>query len=91
MAKSIIQTGEPECFITGSRINLDRHHCMHGIGNRMLAEKYGLWVWLQHDVHMRLHDKDKELDKHLEQVAQKAFEKKYSHEFWMKLFGKNYL
>lgn len=94
MKESIIQTdGEKVCFVSGSQINLDRHHqlCIHGNANRKIAEKYGLWVWLRHDLHMNLHDKDKELDRELEQEAQRAFEKKYSHELWMKLFGKNYL
>ena len=91
MANSIIQTGEKKCFITGAQFNLDKHHCMHGSANRTIVEKYGLWVWLRHDIHMRLHDIDKKLDNKLEKIAQKAFEKKYSHEMWMKLFGKNYL
>lgn len=88
---SIIQTGEKQCFVTGSRRQLDKHHCIHGSANRKLAEKYGLWVWLQHDIHKLLHDKDKELDRKLERIAQKAFEEKYSHELWMKVFRKNYL
>lgn len=91
MVDSIIQTGEKQCFISGSRINLDLHHCVHGGANRKLADKYGLWVWLRHDIHMRLHDQDKDLDRKLEQLAQKAFEEKYSHELWMNIFRKNYL
>ncbi len=90
MKQSIIQTGEKQCFITGSRVQLDQHHCMHG-PNRKLADKYGLWVWLRHDIHMNLHDRDKELDRELQQEAQRAFEKKYSHEDWMRIFRKNYL
>lgn len=90
MSKSIMQDKE-ECYISGSRINLDKHHCMHGGANRKLAEKYGLWVWLRHDIHMQLHDEDKELDRQLEQEAQRAFEKKYSHEMWMQIFRKSYL
>ncbi len=90
MSKSIMQDKE-ECYISGSRINLDKHHCIHGGANRKLADKYGLWVWLRHDIHMQLHDRDKELDRQLEQDAQRAFEKKYSHEMWMALFLKNYL
>ena len=92
MKKSILQpNGEKVCFITGSQNNLDCHHCIHGVANRKVADRYGLWVWLRHDVHMQLHDKDKELNNYLEQEAQKAFEKLYSHEEWMKLIGKNYL
>lgn len=90
MSKSIMQN-EEVCYISGSRMQLDKHHCMHGGANRKLAEKYGLWVWLRHDIHMRLHDQDKELDRKLEQDAQKAFENKYSREEWMHLFRKNYL
>jgi hypothetical protein len=92
MSKSIMQhCEEPQCYITGSRINLDKHHCVHGRANRKIAEKYGLWVYLRHDIHMNLHDKDKELDRELEQDAQRAFEKEHSREEWMKLIGKNYL
>lgn len=91
MKPSIIQKGEKQCYITGSRIDLDKHHCIHGRANRNIAEEYGLWVWLRHDIHMRLHNKDKELDRELEQAAQNAFEEKYSHEKWMSLVGKNYL
>jgi hypothetical protein len=40
---------------------------------------------------MQLHDRDKELDRQLPQDAQRAFEKKYSHEEWMAIFRKNYL
>jgi len=92
MSKSIMQhCEEPQCYITGSRINLDKHHCVHGRANRKIAEKYGLWVYLRHDIHMNLHDKDKELDRELEQDAQRAFEKEHSRNEWMKLIGKNYL
>ena len=34
---------------------------------------------------------NKEVDLYLQQVAQRAFEAKYSHEEWMQQFGKNYL
>lgn len=91
MTESIIQTGEKQCYVSGSRQNLDIHHVLHGVANRKIADKFGLWVWLRHDIHKRLHDSDKDLDRELEQEAQKAFEEKYSHEEWMRLFGKNYL
>lgn len=89
MTESIIQT-EKQCFVSGSRIDLDRHHCLHG-NKRKKAEQYGLWVWLRHDIHMRLHEKDKALDRELERVAQMAFEAKYGHEKYMAVFGKSYL
>lgn len=92
MGKSILQPdGEKVCYVSGSRINLDLHHVMHGFANRKIADKWGIWCWLRHDIHMDLHDRDKELDLQLKQEAQEAFEKLYSHEKWMELFGKNYL
>ena len=92
MAKSILQPdGEKVCYVSGSRINLDLHHVMHGSANRKIADKWGIWCWLRHDIHMDLHDRDKELDLQLKQEAQEAFEKLYSHEKWMELFIKNYL
>jgi len=64
---------------------------MTGTANRKLSEKYGLKVWLRHDIHADLHDRNKELEIKLKQDAQRAFEKKYSHEAWMEIFKKNYL
>ena len=92
MSDSIMQDKE-ECYVSGSRINLDRHHqhCLHGTANRKLAEKWGLWVWLRHDIHMDLHERNKKLDRELEQDAQRAFEAKYDHEKFLEIFRKNYL
>ena len=66
-------------------------YVMTGTANRKLSDKYGLWVWLRHDIHMDLHDRDKKLEIQLKQDAQKAFEKIYGHEKWMSVFLKNYL
>lgn len=90
MRDSIMQS-KKECYVTGSRINLQVHHCLHGVANRKLADKYGLWVWLRSDVHADVHEHDKELDRRLEQDAQRAFEERYGHEEYMKIFRKNYL
>ena len=86
---SIMQE-EKECYITGSRQSLDKHHCLHG-ANRKNAEKYGLWVWLRHDIHMALHDRDKDLDRELEEEAQKKFEETHSRAEFRSIFGKSYL
>ena len=89
MSKSIMQD-EKKCFITGSQTQLDRHHCFHGI-RRKSAEKYGCWVWLRHDLHMELHDRNKALDLMIERACQERFEEIYSHQEFMEVFGKNYL
>ena len=94
MTKSILQPdGEKVCYLTGSRSNLDCHHqhVFGGTANRKISDKYGLWVWLRHDIHKALHDRDKDLEISLKQDAQRAFEKIYSHEKFMELFRKNYI
>ena len=87
--ESILQT-EKQCFITGAVVCLDKHHIYHG-PRRKAAEKYGCWVWLRHDLHMELHDRNKELDKMLQRTCQERFEELHSHEEFMKVFGKSYL
>lgn len=82
---------EKKCYISGAEYNLDCHHVMTGTANRKLSDKYGLWVWLRHDIHMDLHDRDKDLEIRLKQDAQRAFEKIYGHDKWMKTFRKNYI
>lgn len=93
MAKSIIQD-EKACFITGSTMNLDCHHCLHG-PNRKKADRLGLTVWLRHDVHMALHSHMRpfeKLDEDLKKVAQKAYEEKLgTRAEFMRDFGRNYL
>lgn len=88
MSKSIIQN-EKECFFTGALHDLDKHHLLNG-PFRKKAEKYGLWIWAMHNLHMELHvNPEKILE--LKQMAQKIFQEKYSYELWMKEFCKNYL
>lgn len=90
--KSIIQT-ERECFFTGSRQWLERHHIFGG-SNRKWSEKYGLWVYLTHDLHNEppkgVHH-NRERDLALKRIGQAAFERTRSREEFMRIFGKNYL
>ena len=98
MAKSIMQM-EHECYITGSTTGLHLHHCIHG-SNRKNADKYGLVVYLRHDIHMALHDHRPPyngLDARLKREAQKAFERENPNNAFdpradfMRIFGRNYL
>ena len=89
MTPSLLQDDD-RCYVTGSRYNLDRHHCLHG-SYRKAADKWGLWVWLRHDIHMDVHQRDIELDRRLQREAQEAFEKKYGHEKFMEVFGRSFL
>ena len=91
-SKSIMQDTK-ECYITGSRINLHRHHVYAG-SRRALSEKWGCWVWLRADYHnMSNHGVhfDTALDLRIKQETQKRFETLHGHEKFMEVFGKNYL
>ena len=98
--KSIIQLNKNYCYIcrelTGyivERRGLEEHHIFGG-PNRKLSEKYGLKVYLCPE-HHRTGDvaphQSKGTDNTLRRIAQTAFERKYSHEYWMQIFRKNYL
>jgi Zn-finger protein len=90
--KVLLQT-EKECIFCGTTQHLERHHCIHGTGNRQKAGKYGLTVWLCSDCHRGpggVHD-NATTDLLLECYAQQQFEKLYSREKWMEVFGKSYL
>ena len=92
--KSIIQK-DKRCFICGTDRYLESHHAMHGTANRKIADRYGLTVWLCAEHHrgtQGVHGRDgKDIDLHLKQTAQEAFESIYNHDMWMNLFGRNYL
>ena len=90
MTKSILQD-EKVCYVSGSQYNLDCHHIYAGIGKRKIADREGCWVWLRHDIHMDLHDRNKELDYRLKRECQEKFEETHTREEFRKLFGKSYL
>lgn len=93
MTRSIVQPGEKACYITGSTAGLDKHHCLRG-QFRQKADDLGLWVWLRHDVHMRMHERKppfEDLEDHLKEAAQRAFEREHTREEWMDLFGRSWL
>lgn len=89
--KSILQV-EKECFKTHVTYDLDCHHVMNG-AFRKKSDKYGLWIYLNHNVHMWLHytHEGKMYERELKAFAQKTFEEIYNHELWMKEFKRNYL
>ena len=82
-----------KCFVTGREDGLHKHHVMNG-PFRKKSEKYGLFIWLKpewHNTSSRGIHFDQEFDLKVKRYAQKVFERKYSHELWMKEFHKNYL
>lgn len=92
MANSIIQS-DKKCWVTGSTTGLDKHHCLRG-PFRKKADELGLWVWLRHDVHMRMHQRlhpFEFLEDQLKQVAQEAYERDHTREEWFAHFGRSWL
>lgn len=58
-----------------------------------LADQYGLWIWLcveHHHGKMSPHH-NASIDMAFKMAGQKAFEEIYSHDEWMRVFGRNYL
>lgn len=92
MKRSILQN-EKVCYLCSRTSGLERHHCLSGVANRRLSEKYGLWVWLCHDCHTGKEGAqyEKDLNRLLKQQAQKTFESIHGHQLWMDTFRKNYL
>lgn len=106
MAKSII-SNKHECFLCreeADRIGyygelpstgLHKHHFLGGTANRKKSEHFGLWAYMcaarHHEYGPEAPHVNAEVAKHLKQIAQRAFEAKYSHEMWMQEFGKNFL
>ena len=88
--KSILQPDEKKCYLTGSTINLDKHHIFNG-PNRNWSDKEGLWVWLNHDVHMAVHQNRPDLAMKLKRAGQMAYEKEHTREEFVEHVRKNYL
>ena len=92
LMKSILQD-EKQCYFCMRTVGLERHHCLSGVANRPLSERYGLWVWLCYNCHTGKDGAqyDPQKNRLLKAEAQKAFEKDHTRTEWMKLIGKNYL
>ena len=82
------------CYICGRGYPLHKHHIFYGTGRRQLSDDYGCWVYLcpmHHNMSNRGVHMNRELDLYLKERAQIAFEEKYGHERYMKVFGRNYI
>ncbi len=101
MSRSIIQPKEDRtCYLCRLLHGIEEeqftheHHIMFGNKFRRKAEHYGLKVRLcvpHHETGGEAVHRNKEINDLLREIAQIAFEKKYSHELWMQEFGKNYV
>lgn len=83
------------CFFTNTPSEFcEVHHIFYGSGHRKLSEKYGMKIYLAPDYH-RGHKNgvhhNREHDLAVKQFGQREFEKRYDHNTFMKVFGRNYL
>lgn len=95
MSKSIMEPrGACECYNCGDTRDLEEHHIFYG-SNRKWSEHYGLKVKLCPRCHRWLktgvHGGNQELNLRLKQEGQTIFEERWSHDLFMKSFGKSYL
>ena len=91
MGESIITEDMEHCFVCG-RPYPQIHHIMNK-SDKKKSEKYGLLVPLCMEHHTGaagVHTKPERMLA-MRQFGQKEFERRYSHELWMKEFKKNYL
>lgn len=93
---SVLQHDDVCCYVTGSTINLHKHHIYFGRGMRDISEKYGFYVYLTVDLHEGtngVHGKNgHDLDMQLKIECQRAFEEQgHSRAEFMAIIGKNYI
>ena len=91
--KSIITDDLTVCIECGRPADAV-HHCIYGVANRKLSEKYHLVVGLCYNHHTGqcgVHHGNKELDMKLKQMAQRAFMEHYPQDDFLAVFGRNFL
>lgn len=91
--KSIIQKDMTKCYICGKPKEAI-HEVFNGYANRIKSIRYGAYVALcgyHHNLSNNGVHFDKALDLNLKMECQKALEKKYSHEWFVKTFNKSYI
>ena len=105
MSKSILQDkSKRQCYLCmllydndSRRVCIEEHHVFGG-PNRKKSEHYGLKIYLDRYHHTgditgsseAIH-MNKKYDLMVKQIAQREFEKRYGHEKFMAVFGKNYI
>lgn len=103
MSDSILQT-EVECFITGSRQNVVKHHIYKGNPNRKISEEQGFYIYIDPFFHTNSREGvhfNHAFDVTLKKMCQMAYEDKCiidqgisretARDRFRKLVGKSYL
>lgn len=92
LQRDITDMDEAYCYVTGSTVNLDFHHIFNG-PYKFKSEQDGYYVFLRHDVHMRLHETQagRQFWTTLKRRCQEHFERTHTREQFIKRYGRNYL
>lgn len=88
--KSVINNSKA-CNDCRSRYNLERHHCIGGTAYRSKAEEDGLWVYLCHDCHQKVHNENVKRKQELIRLAQITYLETHTLDEWMARYHKNFL
>ena len=92
---SIFDTESGVCFLCeydpgAPPIETIRHEVIHGIANRELAKRYGLWINICVPHHNAIHNFPEEYA-WLKEAAQELFEQCYPDEDFLTIFGRKYI
>ena len=85
---------DKSCWVCGVVDSLHSHHVFGGTGNRKESEKHDMKLWLCGDHHNLSREGihfNRALDLKAKRFAQEEFEKTHSREYFMTVFGRNYL
>lgn len=92
--KSILQTNE-QCFLCGSKGQLETHHIFFGNPGRQISEQHGFKIRLCpncHRISSNSPHQNRTTDLALKRICQKAYENQgHSTEEFINLVGRNYL
>lgn len=85
-----------KCYFCGTTLDLHKHHIFGGTARRQQSEKYKdiCTVWLcadHHNMSSQSVHMNRQMDLALKVIAQKKFEKEYSREEFINVFGKSWL
>lgn len=90
--ESIIDNDKEHCFICSRYCRTEEHHCISGTANRKISESLGLKIYICPSCHRDIHDRNRELELYVKQLAQRKYEEIYgTREDFIKDFGKSYL
>lgn len=83
---------EMKCYVCGSPY-VEQHHIFFGTANRRKSDEYGFIIPLCAEHHRgdRGVHFNKQLDRHLKQMAQRQFEETRDRADFIRIFGRSYL